>query len=73
MCRRVVMVSLVAEIDEIEQGPAETNCREQCKQYVQYKAVRVVGSSQDGAVVECRSQGSRRTATGLTTAPGGPR
>ncbi|MEU5634344.1 hypothetical protein ACH47C_34690 [Streptomyces rishiriensis] len=66
------MVSLVAEIDEIdeiEQGPAETNCREQ---YVQYKAVRVVGSSQDGAVVECRSQGSRRTATGLTTAPGGP-
>lgn len=47
---------------ERQKGPADTNCR---------AAVRSC-SAQDGAVVEFRSQGCCRTATGLTTGPGGP-
>ncbi|MFM9692056.1 winged helix-turn-helix transcriptional regulator [Streptomyces europaeiscabiei] len=47
---------------ERQKGLADTNCR---------AAVRSC-SAQDGAVVEFRSHGCRRTATGLTTGPGGP-
>lgn len=47
---------------ERQKGPADTNCR----------AAVCSCSAQDGAVVEFRSQGCCRTATGLTTGPGGP-
>lgn len=51
---------MVSHVAEIEEGPAETNCRAEAPRL------------QDGAVVEFRSQSGCLTATGLTTGPGGP-